>query len=601
MNIFECRGKKLGKLYCAHIDIELDEKGKICTGKCNINQEDHYVLLPEHDKHSGNVIYNRMGGSDPIPHGINLVWENITQHEHGLSFNSDRKLRMYEEIHPDYHLEDYIRPNISAYGVFPEDKLGIIFGDNNPALVSPFWEEIFPRGIQRVQPCKHAVYGNYDRYNNMIMPRAMKNYIGQVKGFVDYTYYGTGNNQKFCICDESNKDVINYLSNWFDNKLIIKRIIDALKYIKQGKYIDLRNLLCSNGINESVAERFVKSISIKSINTIYGKTSTYNLFILLKSLNKKVKNGKMDFIVANVLSANIINYMMNDPRIQLEVNNIFHPQHKRWWWTILALKHGIREKIVQKELVPKWAIEQMKYIKNGSNSYRRFGTTIDTNNINEENSSDVMEAIIRGKDNTDFLYPAMVRISDIISNVKIANKISDSNFKIFTNILKAGIKFTPEEIRITWFNFAKAIQNKKPSMFWTFINGLLECNENELDNYIIAGGTISENKAFAQNLINSKINNNTFDIKVPKYQERYFQTSGRSMLDSGADRRNVFWKQLSLIGLKHDKSNLKRHEEFTFIDEQILGVGDFYDQTLDEEDYKMLTIIDPKVIDYQEE
>lgn len=615
MNIYTCRAGTLGNLHCVYKNPEVDSStGEVCFS-CGIKGSDKYTLYPEHDVISGEVVHNNLS-SDPIPVGVDVIWESISSHEHGLTCNFDRPLRIYETIHPEYHIQNSVRPLTS--GKIPLDQICEIFGEDEPTLVSQSWSDVNIFKLPKVDYCSRAIYGSFSKMENKIIAKCMRDYTNSIKDWVNYTTFKLETkSKKIFVCEMNDEELYDFFSDNFANDSLVNNLIEIVNGIKQGTFVNLADVIMSYGITEEKTKRFLGKISTRTKANLYDSSiNLINYLYLMRYMfnkhSQKDENGKIFVTLeGKMIIGNILNYLLNNPSIQIDPESnigFFEPQN-RFWLLVPMIRLGLKEDIFDKDKLPKWLSKQIMFIKRNVKQFKINGTVYDySDDLPDELKSEIADACYNGyiQKETSIIdlekgYPAMMRIKDII-NFEVQTDSDLKKFRKFVNILKSGIKWCIPEIKECWNAFQNALNHGDPKIFWIWINDQIDLTYDEANKHV--DGNLSQSRQFAINLFNSKISNTSFDVRPPEFLNRWYVTSGKANIggtyeDGGKSNDiayNQFWKALKISGgigkerkrfsrMKGLLQKAKLHDSF------LVDISDF-NIGLDEEDYEELSIID---------
>lgn len=561
MNINDCRGKRYMENYCAFRIIRKDpDTGKLEDFGCSIKSKDIYNVAPETDR-TGNVIYNQplfergiiythilvdtpkgkklkqvpikegtISNLEVDPLGPNIIWENISnQHEHGLTYNYPRRRgdSFDPDIHPYYSKVSEEIP--SSSGMLEEEQVGEIFGERNITLVSTGWrsEKFFK--IPPVENCSKRMYGKFDRNIGIPRHKSMRDYQFSIENWVNYS----------SIKDTMRKECL-FIESLTDDEILKEckqrgfniNIANALIEIRNGAFLNLREIMRNNGVHPAIISKFVSSISTytkKSIYRSFNPRDIFHLYTVLPHMKwtryytdangrtqSETKTIDKDFML--LLKCNILNYMLNYPgweSIDLESTKV--PVSDRYWYAGLMIIRAQNDngfKITKnrpslpvfdsKMPLPDHIIRILKKTKDLMKEKKKvslFKEEIDIKDCGEFSDAvrlvllETIEGVSTNIPDPNRLYPAMMRIQDIVDDWD-----NGERERIFSQILKAGEMWSPAEIKLTWKHFKKHWK-KDPGAFWREIERMRDYGE---------GVPI-----FTENLSSKRESRESFSVREP--------------------------------------------------------------------------------------
>lgn len=526
-SIFECKRAKYLDAWCVLAKLEVDKSGTLrkIPGKrgCYLCLEDEYNIYPEHNN-DGTIVYNKEWNStDPFPSGINVIWENDTAHETGLSFNMDCRKRYRSgtvlrsrtrpedyNCHPLYTIRDINEPFIT--GGMGNEHIGYTFGENDIAISPSGWREQIIRGKERWTQCQAEIYARYDPAEGIVFPNCLKDWSGEFKNWVNYTVFPTAKRRKtFFPCEEEDKVIIAKCIEWFGDTTLAKVMAEAMMEIKAGEFINLRDLMRNNGISDRVRKKIMTSTSVRSLNSIYKKMTSKWYYLYYRALDKMgLPKGKV-----RVYKANLLNYILNYPPLsQIDPENPplerrksvagLVPTSRRYWWVCRMVKDAWEEgKRTGQPILygaPDWLITQHKFLKRNRNHlYKEL----------------------------EGWNPAVVKVSEIV-NTKSSKGEWKKKKRLFTRILLAGQRWNYSEIKETWRVFSKNYDDGTPTRFWSWIEAIKLATPGQLD-HLVQEGEITISKAFAWNLLEAMVNKNSFRVRetlIKAERGRFIRVSG---------------------------------------------------------------------------
>lgn len=541
MNVFGCKQSKIRgskNVFCAFAKIEPTKKGYEHHG-CHICGMDRYNVFPEHNM-DGSIVYNNPNKYVPIKFGLVVAWENINNcGEFGNSFESGRRFASDEKIHPNYALIDVNIPFKS--GELAPDTVCDIFGTKRFTLVSSGWKSTVVKGIPRVENCKRVLYGSIDETLGVVRPKCTKNFVGLVPGYINYTKMYTPKRTIPNFLDEmSDEDLLLYCEEYLGPTRLSQRIFDILKSIKKGEFINLKSALINNKVDEHLAKLFVSNLSTYSYKSIYPKTSSFNVSKYFEYYSS-IESFKLPKEIETEWKCNIINYVMNFPELQKDLNDL-NPRDRReyknscnkinkklenheiteetylslkeeidnkffriketnfktserFWYAYLLMKRALKEKLIANSLkLPDWFIDKTYFLKNNEKKFNHINHeeyVLNKTSIKDV-KDDYLDSIILGLDSPEKLYPAMASIENVLN-------ITDPNsekYQTFGKILICGKRWSITEVITAWYYFDIAWEKKKPLIFWNWVDSV---NTQRYDEELF-----SIERAFAINLHESR-------------------------------------------------------------------------------------------------
>jgi hypothetical protein len=101
-----------------------------------------------------------------------------------------------------------------------------------------------------------GIYSKYDTYEQMVVPKCIRDYTGEVKDWINYTTQQDNSRRKtFFVCDETDKNIAKYCVEKLGNGIVaaaIYQIMIAIKADNSSRFVganfldqDLPRLLSS--------------------------------------------------------------------------------------------------------------------------------------------------------------------------------------------------------------------------------------------------------------------------------------------------------------------------------------------------------------------
>lgn len=348
-NIRECTKRKFGRLYCAFMKLKEDpETGQLEECGCIAGLKDEYRIFPEHSS-NGDVVHQSPARlNNPFPYGINVIWENDSNSDNGNTF-SFRRLRAEEyNMHPLYTINEINEP--TTHGVLANDQIGTAFGLEDVSLSTNGWADQKILGLQRVEDCNMGIYGRFDKVEKMVLPKCLRDYTGDVKGWVNYTPIPDNPRPKrFFACDEPDKKIAAFCTDKFGKTTTSVAIYQILVAIKHGEFINLYEALLNNNVSRAHAMAFMNEVSTKSKSTLYSNMNLMKYFYLWKCLPKM---GLPEEKV-HLFRCHLMNYVLNYPGLtKMDMSStatminasgrMYYPPNRRYWWVVLMVNEALQ-------------------------------------------------------------------------------------------------------------------------------------------------------------------------------------------------------------------------------------------------------------------
>lgn len=561
-NIFNCRRGLLHGNRCAFMKYAIDSmSGELAELGCSICRKDEYRIYPEHNT-DGTFVHNKTSWTDPFPVGVDVIWENLSPHDTGLTYSYDRRDIRPEEynFHPLYTIKDINEPLVT--GTIGDEHAAYAFGKDFPAISSVAWTIQEVKGLQRMEPCMVGLYAQFNERENMVFPKCLKDYSSDIIDWKNYTTVNTANpafpRKKFFISEEPISSIAKYCVGWFENTKTAAAIFEILLAMKDGEFVDLKKALHANGVHAQTSKKFRMEVSTMSKRTLYrGNMNLHNIYLYYHALEQlNIPEAKV-----RIYRANIINFLMNYPgianidlnsppaqRISREGRPIL-PVDKRYWYLIMILrsetlraekgnkKKGVMHKpLINYSSIPKWVIEQVKSMTT-SDKHGFFGD--------------------------DLKNPAVVNIKTMLG-IETNSKEKLRRLRVFSRLLEAGRRWNQTEIHLAWYHFNKAYDAKNPQKFWRMIESVRTANPAGIDNYLKElerntgmFGDLSDKRAFATHLLEERKHPDSFEVERAPLCDRWcrmYPKPGRASLgpddEVRMDRAEVFWLELKKIHVK---------------------------------------------------
>jgi hypothetical protein len=564
MNVNRCAGFKKHGLHCAFLIMPKDENGKPQedSAKCALHCSpvDDYRLYPEHDSATGKVIHNRTDWTMPEPWrvGPNVLYESLSPHETGMTYSfRSSKCRIPEDdfMHPSYSLQNVNEPFLDSIG---DNTIITPFGEGaNLSLSTIGWKEQEVRGIESVSKCYHAIYGYYNALTQMVEPRCIREHIGDIPGWINYTNVPPRKkvNYTFFLEYANKEQIVDWAIKWFGTTTVAVRIAEIMLYVKTSReYINIRDALINNGIKIRVVKAFLMNtnMNIKKAD----KLNIHTYFMYYKFL-KSLKRPE-----SFIWRANLINFLMNNERlsnmnpnkpdgVNKAGDSIFNTG-TRYWWFLMIMKDVIatddvsKVKLLNRTIIPEWVFNMIdEYLK--------------------PKSLPPIEKKV-----------PVIKLEEILSDIKGHQISFPTKLFVFAPIIHAGKRWTKMEIRATWYNFLQAFDGKCPNKFWNWVNDvrtadplqvstLMEIKIKTSDGIILEKVDEPPQRAFIQHLLEAMTSENSFHVKVPSVYESWLTIPRTGSLEKDdsprdSDPREIFWKALKATHTKMGKTTIENFE-----------------------------------------
>lgn len=527
-SIFECRRATYGDSWCAFAKLKKDSvNGKLYKCGCLLGFKDHYNIYPEHND-DGTLVYNRdWNSTDPFPPGINVIWENDTPHETGLTFNmtnlKTKKSRLRPEdfnFHPLYTIKDINEPYVT--GGMESEHVGYAFGGTDISLSPSGWRDQLVRGIERTEPCNAEIYAEFSPSEGAIHPRCLRDWSAEFKHWNNYTVFPERKKTKtFFPCEEDEKVISHQCREWFGDTVLAKVMQEAFFEVKAGEYINLRDLMRSNGVHENMVKKVMTATSTHSKEKMYRKMTLRWYYLYYRALDRMgLPKGKL-----MVYKANLINYVLNYPPLaeidperpplarRKSIDGLV-PTNRRYWWACRLVQdawiEGKRAKRPLIKSLPKWLMRQQNYLK--TNTEHLYKGSYPAENCDN---------------------PAVLRIGTLI-NLKPTKSSWKPRRQIFADILLAGQRWNTTEVKETWKRFTKAYDAQKPDRFWNWVRSVRLATPLELDK-MTEEGKFSLSRTFSTRLLESMVSIDSFKVRKTKLEieeDRFIEINGLRLCPS---------------------------------------------------------------------
>lgn len=615
MNIFQCqKGVLPGGLECAFRIVKTNSAGKPsyfgCVRHGGNPGKDFYNLYPEHDYNTGDAVYQPSNPGDPFKLGeITLSWENLTSHQSGRNYDSFRDFPA--DIHPLYSVSEHNHPTKSILGV---DDVGDVFGDDSPALVHSGWKTEKFYGKSSVELCQGGIYGRFDTKANMIMHTCMRSHIG-VPGFINYTNRNDVVKKELYIGYASDNDIISFAAGIFKDTKVALRMADAMLEVKRGNYINLWTVMTNNFVAHDVKRRFMSKISSDMHANIYKGRANLMHFCSLYSCVDQMNwteyitdaNGDTKRIsksthsdLRKVYKENILNWILNYPPLQnIDLNHGGkYAPHNRYWFVVLLIKRAKRDGILNKKaMLPEWMISMI--LEKNDPMVKLFGKPMLYSQLPAEYKGEYHEAQDAHLDTEnpthiiENLYPGMINIKSELLQDK---KVDAFMWGQFLQILKAGRRWSISEIKNAWEHFEPSWIQDDPSIFYSWLENVADLPMEEVDtiskeegeelvkrgerklltepgpvtlaehgacNFNLGDGGLSQQRAFASNLLNNSLDYSNWetwdDYDVVRTPVGNWYEANAKVSHARECNHETFWAMLAQCGgLIDDRRNIDK-------------------------------------------
>jgi hypothetical protein len=573
------------------VDRELEEG--TCLRKGGYGK-DLYNVYPEHNL-DGSVVFQQRDNTESITFGKNIIEENIKNlGDDGFVYSFRR---FASDSHPLYHKEER---NLPTKSIIEEETVCDVFGGLNPSLVTPGWTEETWYGDPKKETCSDVIYGTIDLATDIVMPVFMRSYIGMFKDWEDYTGASEIKAKEFFLDSASKKDIVDLCLVTFKDKKIAERVYEALISIKEGQYINLNTLLINNMVEPSSRKDFLSKISFKTKSAIFkpsisiqGFAQYYNYISRMKWISEFnttkgwVKTSrKLPKEVIRAYKGNMINWVLNHPKLKSFDKNEFFSKDERFWFIKPILEDAIKTGIVKKSS----SIIDTILSYSPTKTFLYLGESYSYNNAPTDIQKEYLDSIIL-RTSTENLYPGMITVKSILDS-----KMPTTPWSIFCEILDVGQQWTQGEVRLAYEYFQQAYIQDDPSIFWSWIKNIQKMpyeteytvTEEELQQCIektggrVIGysfpdiinlgaseqqdGSISVKRIFAANLADAYLYEDSWEMhKKPIYYDatshvKNFRECNHETFWNLLAKKNIFRKDKRLINLLLSDSTIEETE-----------------------------------------
>lgn len=510
MNIHKCsKGRMKGNLYCAFMVLERDSNNRLVESGCRIKNKDIYNIYPEHDAYSGEVIFNNKNPSDPWKIGPNLIWENQTDHQNGLQFDF-RSFPADAEWAPTYSVLSQERPTKS--GLMGPEDIGEVFGDSHFTLTSTGWSSTRVKGIPYINTCMKAIYGKWNDELQMVIPKCLRNFVGILPNFNNFTRLRITNNQnKLFLEIATDDDIYNFCSEWIENPRARDQIFITLKEIKTGKFINLKEILSNNHLDQDIITGILSNVSTLTFKSVYtSKINLENYINYFDSLNSfnLTKENLFNF------RCNLVNYILNYPGLyKKDYEHDKYKNDEKVWLLKSLLQRAINCKILSMDTKISEIIVYKIAILRRTKIFKHRTGNVTLKDATEQIKSDIAEALAYGLKEPYQLYPAMIKIEDLLNLTE--DVINSPMYKTFGSILKAGRRWNSVEIKTAWDYYIVSYYKKDPLIFWNFIQSVIEMAYEDANTTLMTeDGAMNYTRSFALNLEEARRNEEPLSYEV---------------------------------------------------------------------------------------
>jgi hypothetical protein len=588
MNIEQCRrGTLPGNLECIFRIKKKDSRGKEtyfgCLKHGGKPGRDHYNLYPEHSGDTMDYVYQPSNPLDPYKLGeIILAWENLTSHQSGRNF--DLKSERPADIHPLYTAVEHNYPTVSHMA---PDTVGEIFGEESPALVHPGWQPdaIKFYGLNNIDVCQQygGIYGKYDQKKDMIMHQCLKSHI-EIPGWINYTNRKeTPNKKELYIGYATMKEILDFTTTLFKNRVVASRMFDAMMLIKAGTFINLWCLMVNNFVDKDTKTAFMSKVSIDTPNTIFkSKINIIQFYELYNMIDRMTWTEKIVDVdgntnevkktihkdIATIYKENILNWILNHPHLQtIEPGLSHYGPTDRFWFLLPLLKRARKDGILNvKAILPPWLVNLLTY--KHTPVAKVFGKVTTYDQFSEELKGEYADGKYSHLDSKSPMeifsrsYPGMINIKkELLSTGD--RKIDSLGWGQFLEILKVGQRWSMIEIEEAFDKFLLSWTQDDPSIFFEWLddeefppsgafvinilNAILPCITEE--------GPIQRSRNKAWNTWTSWDDWNI--VKMPI--GNWFDASVKTKSTRPVIGHDVFWRMAAAIGgLVDDRKEIEK-------------------------------------------
>ncbi len=524
------------------------ERYEIPEYNCLIGNEDNYNIYPRSEYKGDYMVWTEHEPPDYSPAPFRFAnkmyqFESLSHHNvTGDEYDANR-----HDYSPMFHLVDYNAP-INQTGILAEDEPGEIVGTNEFFLTSNRWysdrygEPKKVLGRSRVDFC-FGLYGMVDIKNRCIVHKSMRNYCYNIKEWQNYTNVGAQNiNKKINIFTDFEK-AEEFCSSRIENENILGRILEALLYIKDGEYINLRSFLKSNDIPYTVMNDIVSRIATNNPKKIHRTSSgrRYNVE-KVKSLYMALRNKKIPISsrMRRIYMANIVNFILNDyeglGKIDLDkVSAYKFSTEDRYWFAIQIIANALyADNLIDSlEILPRW--------------FKELFVAHTKLEVPEEKDPNLCQ-------------PPVESIRKILGILPEQDDIY-CDFKDILTVLKS---ITSTELTYIWKYWVKAHSKSNSRIFWNFIQEL----SNGVDTYSICSTTSRESiPNFADLILSLMEDNESFTLKSKsKKNPLYWEEDDKHTVKSIQQEYYEDLKEEYLVDVENDRMRIVN----TLVDDEYL-------------------------------
>lgn len=503
--INRCSGCKIGTSYCVYTATEKiqDQYGRDITevpvNNCNIGNSDEYAMFPDTEQvdigTSGGSLLRRRECEYRDPWGLDIfnanlyLWESIstnitTGDTYELDVSPRGGMRRFDYDHPLYHIIDYNVPINKTGRVALTERCNVV-GFNNMFLVSSAWEKDDGGeeakkaiGIPLIRNCSSGLYGTIDKATGVIMHKSMKDMTSKIHTFKNFTNVKVNDFPvaPLNIFIDGFEKIDAFVKSVISDDIVRKRLYEAFKLIKCGKYINIYQLLVNNDVGNQDARKISNNVSTKDPKSVYQNSEGYRYNITkIKHLYFNIVEGKIDIPFGkNKILANIVNFILNDTVL---LNHTIGQNKKHELYVEWYNKHA-------SELEPDFADEihpdRFRFNEYSSDNSLSAAITIVIDAIYNRNlltakdlpkdfkkmfkhHKEYMANFVEPRDPQE-IGAAVLSVNEFL-NVENDNEA----YILFKRFLKHLDMVKPIEVREMWKIFEESFKTNNPSLFWDYI------------------------------------------------------------------------------------------------------------------------------------
>lgn len=469
MNLRECQNGTKGKCVCIYGNFIKDENGKNVFESCNIKEEDHYNIFPEHD---GNFDY--VFHEDNVSSAKILRTESLTDHQSGNEVEPLRKEKpkSWEYDHPTVMFVNETYPVTNKSKGLDQLEVGELFGTpNNLTLVTKSWKPGTSFNIDVNEKCNNHIWAQPDK-TGTVTPKMLKDYSNKINNWINYSSIVKLRPPENTLFIHDISD-FHEIYHWVDKNIpsdMKANILEFLAYAKEHKvWMNWWDILKGNGATGPQLSRLYRAVSFNSKTSLYKNFNLKNCIDLYSRLHLVDLSNNM-----LIKKTNLVNYILNYPRLKEFVEKE----------SFIANRNERRENVIHRNLNISMVLTFLKKairdnvlgdISNNSDmSWLKILIKKAKIREPERASVDEIADVVRlRKFDKNVIYPAMVRVKDII-NYKENDKKS---FLVFSYFIE-GTNWCQHDLKIFWKVVQGAVKKDFAPILWRFVEKVINGNSN---------------------------------------------------------------------------------------------------------------------------